>query len=181
MKKHSHRWETSSLCGDTAGFSCRCGARENRKMTKSEHRQAKAYLADTWKHASKVNSLYHAVRSLLSSEDGNWKLKGYAAICKMDKFVKKHPAILEFGVDDSCATSSSVYIIPHCMAGDFSSVSLLYIPQCSGEDPIFLHMYPENISDVIKVLQSAKRAGQAVKHLPDAGISFPKFGFKPKG
>jgi hypothetical protein len=113
-----------------------------------------------------IHKLAHEVVKALGKE------KGYEAMGVMDRLAAKNPKrVLTVGVDDSHYSSSSLTFVTHEAASDggdpfnprqksepvWHGVSVYYIPQCTGEDPIQFFLYPRDLDGVLKALQTLKK------------------------
>ena len=72
------------------------------------------------------------------------------------------PPIETVHVDDDWHTSSEVYIIPHCSDWQWMGVTVEYVPQCTGEQPIRFFLYPHALDKMIEALQRMKNLSEQV-------------------
>lgn len=77
------------------------------------------------------------------------KLVGYGAMCKVEKFVKKHcPEIKIVGCDDIVYSNSLIILIPHPNHG----ITFMFIPQCTNTQNQFF-LYKEHHKELVKALK----------------------------
>lgn len=86
-----------------------------------------------------------------------WKAKGYKAIQAAEKFVSKTPGTYEVRCDDDIFAGSSLIVIPHETRKKYMGASVTYIPQCTGENPTTLFLYPHHVNHLMKVLKKLQK------------------------
>lgn len=93
-----------------------------------------------------------------------WKLKGYALMKAMERFAKKYPDYVELvSCDDDYHAGSMIALIKHQKPNEYFGTTLLYIPQCTGEDPIRLFLYDGHRTQLINALKSIAKAKKGKK------------------
>jgi hypothetical protein len=133
----------------------RCGCRKTihfEKTTADDRNKIK--IASRLNNSDSKHKLWHSIaKNVLGSG-----LIGSDLIDKMDRFVKKHPSIIATGVDDDHFCNSAVYYIPHENESEIWGVTVLYIPQCTGEKPISFFLYPDHLrGQIYAINEIAKR------------------------
>lgn len=167
MRKHSHRWKRTAWSQRLIWEECRCGERWERPATPAEIKQNKKEQALSWKKSEFLHRLFHKI--LKKFGDGeHFTMKGWDLMQAMRKFAKGHPEIQHAGVDDSSFSGSDIWLIPHYIDSkkfgrEYMGTTLLYIPQCSGEAPIEMFMYPAHLEGVLKALKAAQKFGKSFK------------------
>jgi len=80
--------------------------------------------------------------------------KGYEFMQRFEKWMKKYPEIRQCTVDDDFAAGSRLYFVPHRSTTDpfWHGVSVIFAPQCTGEPPTVMSLYPHHMEDLQKVL-----------------------------
>ena len=155
-----------SFCSYSRGdlqYHCNgCGGSASRETTDDEKR-----LWDIWQsiQSKEIDELHHPWHQFIKTFRSNneWKYSGWEAMQKMERFMKRFPQVVEVGVDDDYFASSSLYFIPHSTKTDYMGTSVVYIPQCTGEDPIAFFLYEghaKNLADVLKTLLRAHRTAR---------------------
>jgi predicted RNA-binding Zn-ribbon protein involved in translation (DUF1610 family) len=137
----------SYLCRDNLGATG-CGHRFSMKPTKPERAYLKAQNKEMWRHSSAIHRTWHAFSRRFGKKEGRgWKLKGYAFMEAVEKWAKKYPEVQIVAVDDNHHSSSALVLVPHFdkREKDYWGTTLVYIPQCSGEDAIDFFMYPSHL------------------------------------
>ena len=84
------------------------------------------------------------------------QMKGYKAITRIEKFIKKNKQIIPVMCDDSGHATSYFYLIPHKTKKEYWGTTALFVPQCSSEQNVFF-LYPENLDELIKELQKLQK------------------------
>ena len=89
--------------------------------------------------------------------DGYAGLQGFEAMEWMEKYAKKHKEILYCHCDDDVFSNSDVWLVPHfcgkkSLGRSWMGVTILYIPQCTGERPTNFFLYPGDDQKMSKAL-----------------------------
>ena len=84
------------------------------------------------------------------------KAIGYDAICRMDKFVKKNPDVIDVRCDDSVHAGSDLYLIPHENKDEYWGTTVLFIPQCTNVQNEFF-LYPNHLNKLIEELKKIQQ------------------------
>jgi len=152
-KTCSHkRAKFNGYCGDAEiYFNCPTCGEISRKSTKEEAKKLRAYMKKSNKDKLALHRIY---RDYIEKVEG--RLKGYDLMEAAEKWAKKHPEIQSVRVDDDRHASSDLVIMPHENGKDFMGLTMLYIPQCTGERPIRFFLYPRAIQRLIEALSKHK-------------------------
>lgn len=153
--------------GSSIGYLCRdnmggtgCGHHFSAKPTRSERAYLKAKSAEMWRHSSSIHKTWHAFcRRFGRKDDRGWKLKGYDFMCAAEKWAKKYPEVQVVGVDDDHHASSSLILVPHYdkRRKDYWGTTVVYIAQCSGEEPITFFLYPSHLEGLMDAFANIRR------------------------
>lgn len=157
--KHKHEWVVKSYCGGMTDYACaECGAAKTSQTTKKQAQE----LERNDKRIEQTHALYHLLLAKYFDESTNkWKKKGWEFIQIMEKWAKKYPKdIFNAGVDDNYHAGSDIFFIRHGTKRSHMGYTALYIPQCTGEDPIAFFLYPGDHENLIKVLTKIWKAGK---------------------
>lgn len=112
-----------------------------------------------------VHLIYHRFVKRFMKDGDKFKLTGYSLMCAVEKWAAQYPGqVTVVGCDDSVHASSNLILIEHASEVDYMGTTVLYIPQCTGEEPIEFFLYPGHRKELIKVLRSLGK-----KRLPEAG------------
>jgi len=123
------------------------------KMTKKEFKKFMDYEG--------IHDVYHEFVKRFKNKDYTHKGKGYDLMQKVAKFAEKYPKDIEIvRCDDSYHAGSDLVMIHHFYKrgknrGKNWGTSVIFIPQCSGEDPIEFFLYPNHQKNLLKVLTRA--------------------------
>ena len=144
-----------SMGGNITGYYCRdnmggsgCGHHFDVKPTPSEKAYLKLQMKEMNRHSRSIHRTWHAFcRKFGGSPDKKWKLMGYDFMCAVDRWAQKWPEIQVVTVDDNYHTTSYLVLVPHYdkQQKDYWGTTCVYIPQCSGEDPIDFFLYPSHL------------------------------------
>ena len=93
-----------------------------------------------------------------------WRWKGYALMKRIEKYVEQHPEILVVGVDDDYFAGSSLVLVPHNdkKTGEYFGTSVIYVPQCTGEDPIRFFLYPGHARGLLEAFRTLGKTYRGV-------------------
>lgn len=92
-----------------------------------------------------------------------WKCIGYKLMRKVEKWAKKWPNDVQIvQCDDNVHASSDLILIKHraLKTGKYFGTSIVFIPQCTGENPIKFFLYPSRHDELIKALTNTKNEHQ---------------------
>lgn len=155
VKNHVHRWKESGRSVEAISFKCRCGRTKERPCTKEESKAFKKELDESLKEVSKVHETYHAFnKQVIDGSRGDIYLR-------LASFIKKHPEVTVARCDDDRHCGSDIVLIPHSSDKMYIGLTMVYIPQCTGEKPTRMFLYPESHSELIKAL--TKKRSEAIK------------------
>lgn len=151
-----HHWSLSSYSTKVADFRCwRCGGRTERKLTPYEAKLVHKRWGDFTqpKPENDIHFLWHDfLRNF--KEGGAWKYKGYDLIERVAKWAFKHPEVRTVRVDDAAHANSDLVFVPHQSKRKVMGISVVFIPQCTGEDPIRFFLYPSGFSRLFMTLHA---------------------------
>src|SRR6267142_360604 len=139
---HKHRWHHAWSSSLATGFRCECGAKRERAATDFEKKMWKKH----WKESTKRNKHLHSVWHdyMRSFIDVKKPLKGYSLMVAVEKWAKKYPKDVTIcSVDDAYHAGSVLVLIQHKLSPrKVWGVTVVYIPQCTGENQINFFLYP---------------------------------------
>lgn len=145
-----------SSCKDEINYSCECG-QLNHTLRMSK-RQYKKHIASMLK-PSEIHRIFHDFQRKFNSgkADGpnvfsSFKYSGYPMMEAVRKWAKKHPSVIIIGCDDDFHAGSDLVLIPHEDKYQLWGVTVLYIPQCTGEKPIRFFLYPGHLQGLLEGL-----------------------------
>lgn len=58
------------------------------------------------------------------------------------------------GCDDTYFASSNLVLIEHASKTEYMGTTVVFIPQCTGEDPVEFFLYPGHRECLVKFLKS---------------------------
>ena len=82
-----------------------------------------------------------------------WIDKGYSLMLKVEKWLKKHPRCYQISCDDNAFASSMLVFVPHYTPRGWMGITVVFIPQCTGEDPTPFFLYPSHAKNFAEMLQ----------------------------
>ena len=73
---------------------------------------------------------------------------------RIEQYTKKHPEIIVTRVDDNYFAGSDLVLIPHNddKTKEYFGTTVVYVPQCTGEDPIRFFLYPWHARGLLRAL-----------------------------
>jgi hypothetical protein len=117
-------------------------------MTKRQCRKSSQNL-----FKSKIHRIFHDFQRKFDSRSaGGEEYSGYPMMKAVGKWAKKHPSVVIVGCDDDYHAGSDLVLIPHEDKYQLWGVTVLYIPQCTGEKPIRFFLYPGHLQWLLEGL-----------------------------
>ena len=111
------------------------------------------------KNGANIHLVWHDFYSNFMISDISWKFKGIKMIRKVEVWAKKWKNDVKIiKCDDALYTSSILVLIKHrgLKTGKYHGTSIIFIPQCTGENPTVFFLYPRNHDNLISVLSKIK-------------------------
>jgi hypothetical protein len=160
-------------------FQCqKCKAQYSRKVTAAEAKFYSEYVSlRDWLRPNKKKRGIHTVfqdfckRFEVRTKTGetkigkkkvnlykeSWRWKGFKMMEHVEKWAEKWPDDVQItSVDDDHYCGSMVVFIEHKAPDAYHGTTLVYIPQCTGEDPIRFFLYPGHHQGIVKALAIVK-------------------------
>jgi hypothetical protein len=162
-----HTWKLSQTFAKEISEYCpKCSAQRTRPSTKKESLKFVQNFKHMWEDARKLHRVYHRFVALYGNQMAGWKFKGYELMCRVEKWAKHYPNDVRISsIDDSHFCGSILVFIDHKSADAWHGVSVIVIPQCTGESPVEFFMYPESVKDAQKVLSIMARQAKELKEI----------------
>jgi len=120
-------------------------------MTKKERAQYRARMKQEDKHSKELYALWHAFLRRFQQRQ-QWKYKGWEMMERVWDFAEKHRDVVVLRCDDDKHTSSMLVLIPHRRRSEWFGLTVVFVPQCTGEDPTCFFLYPCHLSTLVKCL-----------------------------
>lgn len=153
-KRHRHDWHASSVCGGNLTFRCDvqgCRAEKTRKATRKE--LALFGVTRTGFKDSGVHKVWHDFTSRFCENGGEWKVTGYDLMGAVREWSKAYPDDVRLvGCDDDHHASSLLVLVEHKAEDYYMGTTVVFIPQCTGEDPIRFFLYPGHRFELFRTL-----------------------------
>lgn len=181
-KPHRHRFKPSAVTSKTLTISCKCGATRSRELSHAEQSAMKHSLKDE----ASIHTLWHKIVERIDvvatypSKGAKPRLRGWDAQLWMGRFVARHPTVVRCHVDDAVFSNSALYLVPgygvnpphpkgteriHSFlpkpGREWFGVQVLYVPQCTGEQPTSFFLYPSDHTSLLAGLKALARVGKA--------------------
>ena len=123
-------------------------------ITKSEWEKRKAELEDIDRtHAVAHDFQRRFIKGQFGTPDA-WKYIGYDLMKRVERWAKKYPEeVTIVGCDDAYFAGSTIVLIEHRTEKSYMGTSMYYIPQCTGEAPTQLFLYPWHRTNLIAALR----------------------------
>ncbi len=179
--KHACRWKHSGWSGRGPEFRCAikgCPASTFRAFTKEEQRWYTKYhsikaMFPPEKSPKNVHRAYHDFKKKFREpRDGQrdaWVSIGYPLIRDVEKWARKWPDHVKvIRVDDNVNAGSRLVFITSKTARRFHGTSVVFIPQCTGEDPSIFFLYDHHSADLVATLKAIDKDRKAVVKLQKA-------------
>jgi len=161
-KHHRHKMYVASVRGlnpTVVTFQCDCGFSQCQSATPSETRAYKQYDKASHEYSKSLHSIYHnfARKFMLGDMTQIFKVGGYALMCRVEKWAEKFPTVKCIHCDDSVHAGSLMVLIPHETKEEYWGTTVVFIPQCTGEPPTSLFLYPNHHHNLISELINIRR------------------------
>lgn len=145
--KHVHRFGLSGYSQKDATFRCKCGERRERSLSPTERKVVREKFKADADDTLRLHAIYHEFVKKFTSEPtadspSKWKYVGYDLMVKAEKWAEKHPTVQVVSVDDDYHAGAELILIPHQNDKTYFGTTVIYIPQCTGENPIKFFLYP---------------------------------------
>lgn len=145
---HKHRFRLAAHSGIEGTWRCACGERVSRAFDKIEKKAVAISFKAMMQNATDVNYWWHKFRKQVLDKQPD---RGYPVILRAERFVARYPesGIIITWCDDSYAAGSRNVLIPHQSDTTWHGLSLIHIPQCNGEKPTKIGLYPSHNKELI--------------------------------
>jgi hypothetical protein len=105
-----------------------------------------------------VHVVWHRFQRRFKTDTGKYKLKGWALMKAIAKWAKRYPTdVFITGCDDAFFAGSDLVFIEHQSPNTYMGTTVLYIPQCTGEEPIEFFLYPGHRKNLVEVLSKLNK------------------------
>jgi hypothetical protein len=104
-----------------------------------------------------VHLVYHRFRRRFGDEKSSlgFKTKGHKLMKAIEQWAKRYPTEVQIlSCDDSFYAGSMLVLIEHRSVIDYMGTTVVYVPQCTGEQPIEFFLYPERKELLIQGLKN---------------------------
>jgi hypothetical protein len=166
-----HVWKWTSRTSTEENQRCRCGKTRTVKFTKKQRAARKKEMHRMFYPPPEEN--IHRVSHRFQKAFGNginvpWKYKGYEMMGKVERWARHYPDDVTLcRCDDSYYSGSMLVLLEHKAPkpkpGHWHGVSIIIIPQCSGEDPLQFFLYPSHQIELEKKLKEIRLKVRGMK------------------
>lgn len=108
---------------------------------------------------SAIHNLWHTFSKIFRDrEDSKWKWSGWDMMVRVKKLLpSKLKGVITLRCDDSVHANSDLLLIPHATYWKgrldyYWGTTVVYIPQCSGEQPISFFFYGSHLKRIVPML-----------------------------
>ena len=190
--KHRHKFVVAWYESRLIIFRCPCGETRQREITKKEldHLKKDGTFTINVPHKFDVHYVwYKFVKAFKKEVNIQWneyttkdkngkdkkvrfrtsnlvyKWSGFELAKRIEKWAKKWPNDIKIvRCDDAYHAGSDLVLIEHKAPVNYMGTTVLYIPQCTGEQPIEFFLYPCHREELVKALNHiGKKAELAQK------------------
>lgn len=105
-----------------------------------------------FEEAKNIHAVYRAFCKRFQNKENKWKFNGFKFIKQVHKYVETHPEIKIVNCDDAVFASSLLVLIPHSTKKDYMGTTVLFIPQCTGEEATQMFLYPDHEKNLVASL-----------------------------
>jgi hypothetical protein len=165
-RHHSHSFEHVEWTGRgrtlRAVFRCPCGAYEIRRPTKAERAEFRAEerdCVDTHRVWGRFCYLF------LVDHPGKAPRRGYVLMRAVSRWAMRYQNDVRIvRCEDDSFRGSYIVLIEHRTAQSYMGTSVVFIQQ-GGSEPQVMFLYPRAADDLIRELQSIRRAARPIERL----------------
>lgn len=180
---HHHKFVVAWYQGDTVAFRCSCKEERSRKMTKEElhhlkddgttltsirvprkfdvhyvwHKFVKAFKKEIdiqWNEYTSKDKNGKDKKVRFRTSNLVYKWSGFELAKRIEKWAKRWPNDIKIvGCDDAYHAGSDLVLIEHKAPVNYMGTTVLYIPQCTSEQPIEFFLYPYHRKELVRALQ----------------------------
>jgi len=166
-RKHSHRFKIIDYNLKEVDERCSCGDNRTRPTTTKEKKKFKKEHTQMLKSIGEMHKLHHdfdkvfkkSVRYPLKKKLWHknakgkliknhiireWRWTGYAMMKRVRSWVNQNPTAQISSCDDDVYAGSMLVLIPHHNKASWHGITVIYIPQCTGEKPTRFFLYPHH-------------------------------------
>lgn len=130
-------------------YRCKCGKEKKRPLWKRERERSKR----EEKNATLTHRIARKVDKIREKH-----VKGWPLMQALNAFARKNPKDVQVvGCDDSLFANSDLFLIDHKVPRAYMGTTVLFVPQCTGEDPISFFLYPNHVDALLKALKRVKK------------------------
>lgn len=98
------------------------------------------------KESDALHHVSHHFQRTFMTDNREWKCIGFELMEKVDKWAKKFPTEVHLShIDDDFHANSLAVFISHRTPKRYMGVSVVIIPQCTGEKPMTFFLYPSDL------------------------------------
>lgn len=167
MKKHKHKFKLASLSVQELFFYCSCGKTFRRETTKHEKKLLTTKydrFKGIGKKATDAHYVWHKFSKEFYAEKLGWERD--RLLDNAEKWARKYPEhIRVVHVDDSMYSSSILILIEHKTKEEYHGTTVMFVPQCGGEAPAVMFLYPEHCLHLMAALKEIKRQAMPIQRL----------------
>jgi len=155
---HRHRFRLYAKTIDTACLRCGCGEETERPTTAEEKKEHRAM----WRNAVEIHRVWHAFAAEFTHpKKGTFRKKGYSLIEAVERYAARREDIEVLRCDDGYYAGSRLVLVRHRSKASYHGLSVIFIPQCTGEDPIRFFLYPNHVEGLLGALREEIRVAKS--------------------
>lgn len=152
----------TSMSLKTCFYTCSCGYEVTRKPTKKDVKEMNSLLKTTPR--TNIHRVWHdfCKKFIIIIKENNkekWRWIGYKLITKIEKWARNYKNdVTIVNCDDNSHAGSIMVMIQHRKQhnAEYMGTSIVFVPQCTGEDPSRIFLYPRHHDNLIKALINIK-------------------------
>ncbi len=157
-KRHAHRFRTASSTLDSVVERCRCGAERARAATPQEKKNH----LDALRKAETVHRTWTAFAArFIDPRTGRFRAKGSDLIAQIELYARRRTEITALPCDDDHHAGSILVLIRHRSRDDYHGVTVLFVPQCTGEEPVRMFLYPCDARPLLEAMRTEWRIAKS--------------------
>lgn len=119
---------------------------------------------------SPIHRVWHDfAKRFMDNEGRTFKGAGHTFMARVNRWAKKYPDdVVIVGCDDAYYASSDLVLIEHKTETDYHGITVVYMPQCTGESPIAFFLYPGHRDGLLSALLASRAKARPIQRLERA-------------
>lgn len=156
------RYKLGGYSSNSASLRCSvCDNREERDLTDVGHKVASRSLQEMIDDNAVHETWWAFQKKFMPNRKRGWRWSGYDLMKRVADWAEGRADVHIVACDDDWFCSSSLVVIEHSAPRKWMGLTVVYIPQCTGEQPISFFLYPNHATTLVKLLKTLNARASA--------------------